>query len=142
MEKIGIVTADFNGHKDTLELIKSASNLDTKGFEVKWFLVDNGSDTYLGDLIPEVFRDYEVLQTGENKGFAGGYNFGIRYAINWGADYILAINNDTLIGDGEILQKLVKTLKNEPKNTAISRLRLFAYKTLSLKLSKYKKFGG
>src|SRR3989337_1406895 len=126
MEKIGIVTADFNGHKDTLELIKSASNLDTKGFEVKWFLVDNGSDTYLGDLIPEVFRDYEVLQTGENKGFAGGYNFGIRYAINWGADYILAINNDTLIGDGEILQKLVKTLKNEPKNAVVSPKILFA----------------
>jgi len=77
-------------------------------------------------LIPEVFRDYEVLQTGENKGFAGGYNFGIRYAINWGADYILAINNDTLIGDGEILQKLVKTLKNEPKNAVVSPKILFA----------------
>lgn len=126
MERIGIVTVDFNGHKDTLDLIASSGRLNTDGFEVKWFLVDNGSDEYLGDVIHQDFKDYEILQTGENKGFAGGYNFGIRYAIAWGADYVFAINNDTLIADGEILQKLVKTLKKEPKNAIVSPKILFA----------------
>lgn len=128
MEKIGIVAVDYNNHKDTLELLKSSGQLNTTGFEVRWFLVDNGSDTYLGDSIDENFDgcDYEILQTGENKGFAGGYNMGISYALGWGASFILAINNDTLMGDPEILQKLVKTLKNEPRNAIVSPKILFA----------------
>lgn len=126
MAKIGIVAVDFNGHEDTLELIKSAVNLNISGFEVRWFLIDNGSETYIGDEIPANLKDCEVLQTGENKGFAGGYNHGISYALGWGADYILALNNDTLIGDPEVLQKLVKTLKNEPRNAIVSPKILFA----------------
>lgn len=126
MEKIGIVVVDYNNHTDTIEFLDSLKEINTSGFDVRTFLVDNGSDYYLGDEIPENNKEYEVLQTGENKGFAGGYNFGIAYALNWGADFVFAINNDTLIGDINILQKLVKTIKNDSKIAVVSPKILFA----------------
>lgn len=38
-----------------------------------------------------------LIQTGENLGFAGGMNHGIRYALSKEADYVWILNNDTLI---------------------------------------------
>jgi len=127
MEKIAIVTVDYNGHEDTLSLLKSARKLDADNFCLKWFLVDNGSDTPLEDRKPEkIIDNIEVLQTGVNKGYAGGYNFGMKYAINWGADYILLINNDTLIGDGGLLKKLKKVMDADEKIGMVSPKIYFA----------------
>ena len=44
MKKIAIVTVDFNGHKDTDELLASILKLDIKDLEVMCLVVDNGSD--------------------------------------------------------------------------------------------------
>ena len=102
MKKIALITVDYNGHKDTRELLDSVKKINKKGFEVKTIVVDNGSDTW------EDFTGTEQIQTGKNLGFAGGYNRGMKYAFEWGADYFFIINNDTIVGDKEILQKLVK----------------------------------
>jgi len=37
------------------------------------------------------------IQTGSNLGFAGGNNVGIRYALKQDCDYILTLNNDTIM---------------------------------------------
>ncbi len=127
MEKIAIVTVDYNGHEDTLSLLKSARKLDADNFCLKWFLVDNGSDTPLEDQKPEkIIDNIEVLQTGTNKGYAGGCNFGIKYALNWGADYILLINNDTLIGDNSLVKKLREVMKADKKIGIVSPKIYFA----------------
>lgn len=127
MEKIAIVTVDYNGHQDTLDLLQSAREIACNGFEVKWFLVDNGSDTPLEDCKPQkIIKNLEVLQIGENKGFAGGYNHGIKYAFRWGADYLLIINNDTLFKDKEILRRLLGVLRKDKKIALISPKILFA----------------
>jgi len=48
------------------------------------------------------------IQTGSNLGFAGGNNIGIKYAIRCGADYILLLNNDTVV-ERSFLSELVYT---------------------------------
>ena len=69
-------------------------------------VVDNGSkdDTvaYIRSHFPEVVL---FCQT-KNLGFGQGNNFGIRYAMQEGADYVLLLNQDAWI-DADMLQKIL-----------------------------------
>jgi len=47
------------------------------------------------------------IQTGENLGFAGGNNVGIRYSLARKSDYILFLNNDTVVSS-DFLKPLVE----------------------------------
>jgi len=42
-------------------------------------------------------RRMVLIQTGENLGFAGGNNVGIKYALAQNSKYILLLNNDTVV---------------------------------------------
>ncbi len=91
MSKLAIITVDYNGHPDTEVFLESAKKLKfARDLEVNFIIVDNGSDTPF----PET-----TIQTGENIGFAGGYNRGIRYALQWGADFVAIVNNDVVFSD-------------------------------------------
>jgi GT2 family glycosyltransferase len=56
-----------------------------------------------------------IIQTGDNLGFAGGNNVGLRYALNCkDMDYVWLLNNDTVV-DTECLSEMVSysTRKSE-----------------------------
>ncbi len=116
MKKVSIVVADFNGHKDTYDFLKSTTILDTSGLNLKTIIIDNGSDKTLPFHLEKRYKslNLEILQSGKNLGFAGGYNLGIKYALSWGAEYILISNNDTLFGEKKLIKKLIGILD---KNT-------------------------
>jgi hypothetical protein len=57
-------------------------------------------------------RKMVLLQTGENLGFAGGNNVGIRYSMKRGADYIWLLNNDTIV-DAEALLALINEIGSD-----------------------------
>jgi len=109
-KKIGFVTVNHNGQRDTLDLLRSAKALQENKFEVKWVVVDNGSTDNIVTQISREFPDVEVLQNGENLGLPGGYNRGMRYLFAWGADYIMTINNKTVLKDKDLISKSVKIL--------------------------------
>ncbi len=109
MFKLAIITLNYNGKKDTLELLRSLRFLKKENLEIKIIVVDNGS----GDGSVKEFKDVDVLQTGANLGYAGGFNKGIEYAQIWGADYFLLINNDCLINDSNLVDELIKTAKDD-----------------------------
>lgn len=125
MTKVAVVTADFNDHKDTLEYLKSSKNLDTKDLEMLWLVVDNGSDVSVKETV-EKFPEVTWMQTGKNLGFAGGFNRGMKYAREWGADYVLIINNDTLFPEKDLLKKLIRVLEDNPKAGIVSPKIYFA----------------
>lgn len=110
MTKVAIVTVDFNGHKDTADFLKSLEGLSTKGLEVLKLVVDNGSDASIRQTV-EKFPDVVWMQTGKNLGFAGGFNRGMKYAYQWGADYVLIINNDTLLPDKNLIHELMSVFE-------------------------------
>jgi len=126
MKKVALVTVNLNGRKDTLELLDSLKNLDVKGFEFKVVVVDATHGEWLGDYINKKILNLDLIQAGENKGFAGNYNLGMRYASAWGADYILIINNDTLIGDKGLIKNLIKVLEDYPEASVVSPKIYFA----------------
>jgi len=128
MKKIAIVVVDFNRHQDTIDFLDSARGLNTAGFDLKTIVVDNGSEKGLPGAIEKKYQSLrvELLQTGANKGFAGGYNFGMKYALAWGADYLLVVNNDTLFGDKNLIKKLQKVIESDKRIGLVSPKIYFA----------------
>ena len=60
-------------------------------------LVDNASYDGSGARLRDRYPDVEYLNTGGNFGYTGGNNRGMQYAMARGADYLLVMNNDTIL---------------------------------------------
>ena len=76
--------------------------------------MDNGSTDGSVECFRERYPGMEIIENGENLGFAEGNNVGIRRAMDEGADYVLLLNNDTVV-DPEFLGELVKMAESDPK---------------------------
>lgn len=87
------VVLNWNGGDDTLAALESLHGIDT-------VCVDNGSTDGSDRAVEERFPDVELLRLGENRGFAGGSNAGIRRALERGADWVLLLNNDAVAQPG------------------------------------------
>src|SRR5579864_28471 len=105
MKKISVVTVDFNSHEETHGCLQSLKLIQKNGLEVEIIVVDNASSTPLTVAKSE---NAVLLRSDINMGFTGGYNLGIQYALEHGADYILLLNNDTLV-DKNLLIEMLKT---------------------------------
>lgn len=113
MEKIAIVILNWNGKNDTLECLSSLFQLNYPNFEI--ILVDNGSTDDSKDAILNAFgKKISFIETGENLGFAEGSNVGIIRALFEGAEYILLLNNDTIV-DPDLLNAFSQGAKSKPK---------------------------
>lgn len=106
--KVSIIVLNWNGKDDTLECLESIKRIDYPNFDI--IVVDNGSKDDSVKVIQNNFPDVTVLETRENLGFAGGNNVGIRYAIEHGAEYILLLNNDTVV-DSHLLRSFINASK-------------------------------
>lgn len=93
--RLSIITINYNGVKDTCELIDSIPF--KENMEV--IVVDNASTQDEASIISERYPQVKVIRSDKNLGFAGGNNLGIKEAKG---DYILLINNDTYFKDFNI----------------------------------------
>lgn len=107
MQTVFIVILNYNGKSDTLECLKSFQAVTTPHQIV---VVDNGSTDESVSAIKETFPDVIVIETGSNLGYAEGNNVGVRYSLEKGADYILILNNDTVV-NSNILEGFLATKK-------------------------------
>ena len=111
MEKqpdISIITINFNGFKDTCELIESLeTNIKSVSYEI--IVVDNASQKDESVLLREKYPHIIVIRSECNKGFSGGNNLGISQAKG---KYILLLNNDTYLKDNS-LHYLIETLETQ-----------------------------
>jgi len=89
--KVFIIVLHFGEPKNTEECLKSLENLEYDNFET--IVIDNTKD---------------------NRGFAGGNNIGIKQALEKGTDYVLLLNNDTIVKPG-FLKKLVEAGEKDDK---------------------------
>ena len=118
MPSVLIVILNWNGIEDTKKCLDSLFAQTYANFDI--LVVDNGS---IDDSL-DVLRGIEskndrvtVLANPKNKGFAGGVNTGIRYALEKKYDSVALFNNDAE-ADKDWLKELVKGL--EQKDTAIA----------------------
>jgi hypothetical protein len=126
--KVSIVILTWNALKMTKDQLKDVSKLDTKGLVAETIIVDNGStDGTIEELSKYTLSNmgYKFIETGSNKGFAGGNNYGIKDAIKHGADYVILMNNDLILSE-DILIKIVSLAEKDKKIGLISPKMYFA----------------
>lgn len=111
---VTIVTINFNQLKLTCELLDSLRKVSYPALEV--IVVDNHSHEDPRPVINEKYPEVKVISSGENLGFAGGNNLGIRASRG---EYLLFLNNDTEVDTG-FLEPLVALFKSNPRAGAAS----------------------
>lgn len=92
--KIYAIIVNYNGIHDTLDCILSLRN---STVQLDIVVVDNGSSPSQAEELRKTDSGLVVIRSENNLGFSGGNNVGIKYALCHGADYIMLINNDTVV---------------------------------------------
>jgi GT2 family glycosyltransferase len=121
--RIAILILNYNGAEDTIACLESILKDWRRQYEV--MIIDNASSdgsvqklrcwaerrdpqlefAFAPDETAAVVEEISdlslprltMLETQSNLGFAGGNNVGIRYALAGGANWILLLNNDTIV---------------------------------------------
>lgn len=113
LPSIFVIILNWKGWQDTVVCLESLLKNDYQNFRV--VVIDNHSEDESYEMLLEWSRGRDiitVMQTGENLGFAGGNNIGIKYALDNDADFMLLLNNDTIVTE-KFLSGLVKTSEEE-----------------------------
>jgi GT2 family glycosyltransferase len=112
MTRVAIVVLNWNGIADTINCLDSLFEQSYEDFSI--IVVDNGSvDNSLSQLrsIEEKHAGkLTVIANEKNKGFAGGVNTGISYALKNNFDAVALFNNDA-VADKQWLGSLVEPLE-------------------------------
>ena len=97
-------------------LLEECINNLIKNKDLTVYIIDNASTDGTEKMIKTKFKNkIKYVNTGANLGGAGGFNFGIKHAINdRNYDYLWIMDDDTMVHDNtlEELLKKAKLLKN------------------------------
>ncbi len=107
MQKVAVVILNYKVADLTVKCIQSVLKSTYKSLEI--IVVDNNS----GDGVEEKISNFPGLifiQTGNNLGYAGGNNIGIKKALAQNADFVLVLNPDTTVLS-DTIEKLVTGLE-------------------------------
>ncbi|MFC1663959.1 glycosyltransferase family 2 protein [Patescibacteria group bacterium] len=114
--QIFIVILNWNGLSDTLECLSSLGEINYPNYKI--VVVDNGSKNKEAEIIKEKYPEIHLIKNEKNQGFAEGNNIGMRYAFKKGADYILLLNNDTVVSP-DFLNTLVDFAQKQKRIGAV-----------------------
>ncbi len=112
---IAVVVLTWNSRADTLACLERiAPQLEHGDLLV---VADNGSVDGTEDAVRAAHREAIVVQNGENLGFAGGVNTGLRIALARGVEWCLVLNADTEAPHG-FLARLRSAAASAPPQVA------------------------
>lgn len=114
---VAVVILTWNGWEDTQECLDSLA-----GSPCRIIVADNGSTDGTVDTIRREYPHVELVENGANLGFSEGNNHGIRHALDTGAEYVMLLNNDTVV-DKDFLEPLVD---NAPELGFVSPMIFYA----------------
>lgn len=111
-------------HKDvTADCLQSVSAVDYPRLGA--IVVDNASQDGTAEFVRRTFPHVRVVENERNLGYAAGCNVGIRYALERGADYVLLLNNDTLV-QPNLVELLASWAEAHPDDAILTPLIRYA----------------
>jgi GT2 family glycosyltransferase len=116
-----IVILNWNGLADTLACLSSLSKVAHSSYHIDTLVIDNHSQDDPTPAIAAQFPAVRLVRATRNLGFAGGCNLGARMALEAGADYVLLLNNDTVV-DAAFLWPLLAYAEAHPRAGLIAPL--------------------
>lgn len=108
---IYLVIPVFNRWNFTDQCLEKLSNQTNKNFRT--VVVDHGSTDNTALHIANKYPDVILLSGDSFMWWTAATNFGIKYALNEGADYIITINNDT-VPNLDYIEKLYNHIEQYP----------------------------
>ena len=109
---IAIIVLNWNGRDLTLDCLRSLAAVTTP--HVRIILVDNASTDGSSDAVRQHYGSrVTLIENAQNLGFAAGNNVGIRRALDDGADFILLLNNDTVVAP-DFVEHLHRPMLSSP----------------------------
>jgi GT2 family glycosyltransferase len=114
--RTSLIILSWNSHQMTSECIRSVLAMSAGNFEI--IVVDNGSSDGSAQMLPQEFPQITVLPQETNLGFAAGCNVGVRYAVAKGVEYVLLLNNDTLVAP-DFVSEMLAVIETDPRIAAV-----------------------
>jgi len=108
--KVIAIVLNWNGKENTVKCLGSLSSIVYPNYEI--MVVDNYSTDGSIECLEEMYPSIEIIRNSKNLGFAEGNNVGMRRALAGGADYVLLLNNDTIV-DRYFLDRLVTAAEGD-----------------------------
>jgi len=95
LPKVYVSILNWNGYRNTIACLQSLQESNYENIHL--VVIDNGSrDDSVGE-IKKAFADIEIIQTGENLGFAGGHKVAVDRALRKEIDALWLLNNDLVV---------------------------------------------
>lgn len=110
--KVSCVVLTLDDKANVLDCLASLSQVRYQNLEI--IVSDNGSTDGTSEVIRNEFSNVKLIENGHNLRFSGGNNAGIEYAMKHGADYVLLLNNDTVV-EPHFISEMVKIGESDPK---------------------------
>ncbi|MFQ5856006.1 MAG: glycosyltransferase family 2 protein, partial [Anaerolineae bacterium] len=105
------ITLNWNRREDTLACLASLQVVSYRNLDV--VLVDNGSTDGTVEAVRRQFPEVEILENTSNLGYAAGCNRALRRFLSGESDYVLLLNNDTVVAP-DMVDRLVETALTYP----------------------------
>lgn len=113
MKKYVFLILHYVSLEDTVKCIESIKKLYSK-YNYDIVVVDNASPNKSGSLLQKKYKDVHFILSDTNLGFAKGNSLGFKYIKeNLNPDYIIMINNDIVMTDGNFLEKIDEIYEKE-----------------------------
>ncbi len=113
-----IILVNYNGFQDTKECVHSILEGDNCNSHI--VIVDNGSTDESVQQLQEICSERVTLLCAEkNLGFSGGNNLGIQYAMEQGAEYVMLLNNDTVVTTS-FMKPMLETVRKYNNKAAVT----------------------
>lgn len=107
-----LIILNYKGYEDTCECVDNLLQQDYVNYKI--LIVDNDSQDESYEKLVCRYPDLQVIQTGENLGYAGGNNVGIQIAMQNGAKYIGILNND-IKAESNLISEMIKAFEGDEK---------------------------
>ena len=124
--KVVAVIPIHNGREETLAFLESMSHVSYPELEV--IIVDDGSTDGSAEAIANSFPQVGIVRGDGTLWWSGATNLGVREALKHGVEFILTINNDTVVEPG-FLEPLVETAIANPRSIVTSKIHDFDDRT-------------
>lgn len=133
MDKASIVILHYKGEDDTYGCVSSilSNHVNNSQFNIILVInspIETNTRERKNSFVSELKKDYPhliIIENKENTGFGQGNNVGIQKALDLGSEYILLLNNDTLVSP-DLLNKLIAYAKSDPEIGVVSPKIYFA----------------
>ena len=104
---VTVIVLNWNGKDLTLECLDSLNKVDYSNYNI--LVVDNKSSDGSVESINQRYSDISVLELDNNYGYAGGNNRGFNSLNNDKPEFVIFLNNDTVV-DKNFINPLINPL--------------------------------